>query len=127
VDFAVERDRGIPVVAHDRLVSAGKVDDLQTHRAQGRDAALEHAVLVGPAMVKYFRDPVGYPPAHVSTKACKPRNPTHLALHPETFPFFDGLMSNIAHLVPKTLELPHRPSRSSVPRFHTICPEIHIN
>ena len=66
VDFAVERDGGVAVVADDRLVAAGQIDDLQAHRAQGRDAAFEDAVLVGPAMVERFRDPVGNPPAHVS-------------------------------------------------------------
>ena len=39
IDFAVERDDGIPIIAGHRLVAAVQVDDLQPDRAQDRTAA----------------------------------------------------------------------------------------
>jgi hypothetical protein len=84
VNFAVKDDRRIPVVTQDRLVAAFQVDDLQAHCAQGRLAALEHAVLVGSAMRYGVGDPPGDTLAGDFTSLCKPSNSTHLDQNPRS-------------------------------------------
>jgi hypothetical protein len=51
VDLAVERDGGIPIVAEERLIAAGEIDDLQSDGAQSCFAALENPLLIRAAMV----------------------------------------------------------------------------
>ena len=51
VDLAVERDGGVAIVADDRLIAAGQIDDLQSDGAQSCFAALENPLLVRSAMV----------------------------------------------------------------------------
>jgi hypothetical protein len=51
VDLAVEGDGGVAIVADERLIAAGQIDDLQSDGAQSSFAALENPLLVWAAMV----------------------------------------------------------------------------
>ncbi len=51
VDLAVERHGRVAIVADERLIAAGQIDDLQSDGAQGCLAALENPLLVRAAMV----------------------------------------------------------------------------
>ena len=88
VDFSVERNRRVAIVADNRLVSAFQVDDLQPDRAQRRLAAFEDTLLVGSTMRKRFRDALRHAPAGVLIETSKPRDSTHLAYRS---PFPDSL------------------------------------
>jgi hypothetical protein len=51
VDLAVERNSRVPIVAEERLIATGQIDDLQSDGAERGFAALENPLLVRAAMV----------------------------------------------------------------------------
>jgi hypothetical protein len=51
VDLAVECHGGVAIVAEQRLIAAGQIDDLQPDGAQSSFAALENPLLVWAAMI----------------------------------------------------------------------------
>jgi len=55
VDFAVEYDDGVAVVAHDGLVASCEVDDFQADRAERNQFAFPTACWSGP---RWIRDEV---------------------------------------------------------------------
>ena len=78
VNFPVESDCRVAIVADEGLVTAAKVDNLQAHGAKRRRAAFEYAVLVGTAMRDDLRDALGQAPAHDPVETCISRDTTHL-------------------------------------------------
>ena len=113
VDFAVEGDGGVAVVADEGLIAARQVDDLQADGAQRGLAAFEDALLVGPAMVQRFGDPVGDAPAHHSVQTCKSRNPAHLQFNPRSI--LRWICERIYHILgpPCLLPVSKKAARSS--------------
>src|SRR5579872_4190052 len=77
VDFPVEDERSIAVLAHHRLVAASEVDDLQPNSAQRRLTACEDAVLIRPPMVQRLGDAPCDVPVRTFPQVRKPRNSTH--------------------------------------------------
>ena len=52
VNFAVENYRGPAVFRKDRLITGGKINDLQARRAQAAHFGSKHALLIGSSMGK---------------------------------------------------------------------------
>src|ERR1035438_4446219 len=59
VDLAVERNRGVAIIAHHGLIAAFEIDDFEANRAKSRHAALVDTLLVGTPMVQRFINPAG--------------------------------------------------------------------
>ena len=55
VNFAVEDNRSVAIIADDGLVSALQVDNFQARGAHGENARAEHSTLIGPAMSQRCR------------------------------------------------------------------------
>jgi hypothetical protein len=82
VDFAVENNNGISVIARDGLVSRLDIDDFQSRRAERDDSGLEHSLLVRPAMNQRssgptnsirIRNPMAVGKAHDAAQVTSPR------------------------------------------------------
>jgi len=58
VDFPVEDDHRVAVVAADGLLAAGQVDDAQAHGAHRDVFGLVDSLLIGPPVREQARDPV---------------------------------------------------------------------
>ena len=86
VYFADEDNRRAAVIAHDRLVAARQVDDLQPYRAQRNFAALVYPLLVRPPVTDGLDDAPGHIPVPYPAQTRESRNSAHVfSRFPETF------------------------------------------
>ena len=82
VDFAIEDDDRVTVIAAEGLVAALEIDDLQTDRAERYVPRLESPLLVRPAMSKRARDPVDNSAIYKAVPMSESRNPAQNAKSP---------------------------------------------
>src|ERR1035438_2292933 len=78
VNFPVEGNRRIAILADNRLIAPRQIDNLQPHRAKCGFAALKYALLIRSAMRNRSQNALRNSLAPVTPEMCKPRNSTHI-------------------------------------------------